>query len=165
MTQYLLPATILAAVGSGLIAGLLLAFSNTVMKALTRIPPEHGMAAMQQVNVIIINPLFMLVFLGTALLCALLVLHSLLHWKSPAAIWLLIGAVFYLVGTFGVTIAFNVPLNNMLAASEASAAKAAEVWPGYVAQWLRWNHLRVLMSFAAAISLTYAATQARSVAP
>jgi uncharacterized membrane protein len=44
---YILPITVLAAVGSGLMAGLLFAFSNFVMKALTRLPPEQGMAAMQ----------------------------------------------------------------------------------------------------------------------
>src|SRR5262249_37020140 len=54
LTQYLLPMTILAAVGSGAMAGLFFAFSNSVMKALSRLPAEQGMAAMQFINVIIL---------------------------------------------------------------------------------------------------------------
>ena len=106
--QYILPMTVLAAVGSGLMAGLLFAFSNFVMKALTRLPPEQGMAAMQLINVTIINPVFLLLFLGTAVLCAVLALYSVLQWQSTT-VWLLVGCVLYLVGTVGVTMAFNVP--------------------------------------------------------
>ena len=61
--RYILPITVLAAVGSGLMAGLLFAFSNFVMKALTRLPPEQGMAAMQLINVTIINPVSSYCFL------------------------------------------------------------------------------------------------------
>ena len=107
--QYILPITVLAGVGSGLMAGLLFAFSNFVVKALTRLPPEQGMAAMQLINVTIINPVFLLLFLGTAVLCAVLALYSVLQWQSTTTVWLPVGCVFYLVGTVGVTMAFNVP--------------------------------------------------------
>jgi uncharacterized membrane protein len=157
--QHILPMTVLAAVGSGLMAGLLFAFSNFVMKALTRLPPEQGMAAMQLINVTIINSVFLLLFLGTAVLCAVLALYSVLEWQSTTTVWLLVGCVFYLVGTVGVTMAFNVPLNNVLAGSKAAISVAPDVWPSYVKTWLGWNHVRALLSFAAAVSLTFAATQ------
>lgn len=161
--QYLLPITLVAAVGSGLVAGLLFAFSNFVMRALSQLKPDQGMTAMQLINVAILNPAFLFLLLGTALLCGFLLLYSLWHWQSRAAAWLLAGACFYLVGMLGVTLAFNVPLNNRLAAIEPSAVNAAEAWLSYVIQWLRWNHVRTVMSIAAALSLTYAASHIRRV--
>jgi uncharacterized membrane protein len=157
--QYILPITVLAAVGSGLMAGLLFSFSNFVMKALTRLPPEQGMAAMQLINITIINPMFLLLFLGTAVFCVVLTLYAVSQQQSTTTVLLLVGSVLYLVGTVGVTMVFNVPLNNALAGSKAVVSVAPDVWPSYVKTWLVWNHLRAFFSFAAAVSLTFAATQ------
>ncbi|HEX4572527.1 MAG TPA: hypothetical protein VH184_18985, partial [Dongiaceae bacterium] len=55
----------LSALGSGLMAGLFFAFSAFVMAALGRIVPAAGIAAMQSINVTILNPLFFSVFFGT----------------------------------------------------------------------------------------------------
>ncbi len=159
LTQYLLSATLLAVAGSGLVAGLLFAFSNFVMKALTRLPAQQGIHAMQLINVTIINRGFLFVFLGTALLCAFLLPASLLQWQNPAAPWLLIGSAFYLLGPLGITMAFNVPLNNALAATKWTSPEAAREWASYVAKWLCWNHVRTLMAIAAILFLTFAASQ------
>ena len=58
----------LAALGSGLMAGLFFIFSVFIMAALGRLPPASGIAAMQSINVIILNGMFLSVFMGTALL-------------------------------------------------------------------------------------------------
>jgi uncharacterized membrane protein len=140
-----------AIVGAGLMAGLLFAFSSFVMRALTQLPAEYGMRAMQRINVEIINPLFLLVFLGTAALCAAV---GALAWRAlpaPAAGWWLLGALAYLAGPFAITLLFNVPLNNRLAG--AAAERAAEVWPDYVRRWLGWNHLRTLLAVVAVACL------------
>lgn len=165
LTEFLQPATVLAAVGSGLMAGLLFAFSNFVMRALTRLPGEQGMAAMQLINLTIINPGFLGLFLGTGLLCALLALHSLSPWKSAASNWLLVGSACYVLGPLGVTLAFNVPLNNALVSTSLSARSAAEAWPAYVAAWLRWNHVRTLLAVGAALSLTLATLRMHGAPP
>ncbi|CAN7659159.1 MULTISPECIES: DUF1772 domain-containing protein [unclassified Variovorax] len=159
LNALMLPLTVLAAVGSAVIAGLLFAFSTSVMKALSQLPPEQGMAAMQNINVTIQNPVFLGVFAGTALLCAVLVLRALLHANDAATWWLVVGAAAYLIGTFGVTMVFNVPMNNTLARAEASEAVAAVQWPAYVGPWVRWNHLRTVMGVLAALSFTVAAVQ------
>jgi len=52
----LLALTLLSALGSGLIAGAFFAFSTFVMGALGRLPAAHGIAAMQSINVVVINP-------------------------------------------------------------------------------------------------------------
>ena len=62
---------LLAALGCGLMAGLFFAFSVSVMKALAGLPPNGGMAAMQSINIAIINPVFLSAFFGTAAACLL----------------------------------------------------------------------------------------------
>jgi uncharacterized membrane protein len=58
--------TLVAALGCGLMAGLFFAFSVAVMKVLARLPSAEVIAAMQAINVAIINPVFLTVFFGTA---------------------------------------------------------------------------------------------------
>lgn len=154
--QLLAPVIILAALGCGLIAGVFFAFSNFVIKALDRIPPVQGMSAMQSINVVVLNPLFLGIFLGTAAACLLLAIHSLARWQSPGSAWMLAGSALYLLGTFGVTLAFNVPRNNALASIDASKPEAVEAWRGYVSSWTRWNHVRTIAALAAAALLTLA---------
>ena len=60
--------TLLAALGSGLVAGIFFAFSAFVMSALGRVAAQCGIAAMQSINVTVLNPLFFTVFFGTAVL-------------------------------------------------------------------------------------------------
>lgn len=62
--------TVLSALGCGLMAGVFFAFSTFVMKALGALPPAQGIAAMQSINVAVINRWFMAAFFGTALLCS-----------------------------------------------------------------------------------------------
>ena len=138
--------TIFAALGSGMIGGLLFAFSNFVMRALAQQAPESGIRTMQAINITIINPLFFLVFLGTALASVILAITALPRLSSPGVLFLLIGCVLYIFGTFGVTMAFNVPLNNRLAILEPSTTQAAESWREYVTSWMQWNHVRTIAS-------------------
>jgi uncharacterized membrane protein len=155
MTDTLLLALRLAAIlGSGLMAGLFFAFSFAVMGALARIQPAEGIAAMQSINRVILNPVFLLVFMGTAAACALVLLSAPWRWQEPGALWLLLGAASYIIGTFVVTIVFNVPLNNALAAVEPASTEGARVWARYLSEWVAWNHVRTATSFAAMMLLT-----------
>lgn len=148
--------TLLAALGSGLMAGLFFAFSVAVMKALGQRPPAEGMAAMQAINVVILNPLFFVVFFGTALASLLLVIASLLRWQQPGAGFLLFGAALYLVGGILVTMVFNVPRNDALAAAVATDPNSAALWADYLTSWTAWNHVRTVTNLAAAAALTIA---------
>ena len=65
---------LVSALGCGLIAGVFFAFSSFVMKALSRIPAAQGIAAMQSINVVVLNPVFLGVFFGAAAGC--------LGWQS-----------------------------------------------------------------------------------
>ena len=68
----------------------------------------------------------------------------------------LAGCVFYLVGSVGVTIVCNVPLNNRLARLHPQGAEAAAYWVKYVTRWTAWNHVRTSAALAAAALLTVA---------
>ena len=105
-------AVVAAIVGGGLVTGLLFAFSNFVMRALAQLPDEHGMFAMQRINETIINPLFLALFLGTPLLCVIIGVESVVSMQEPGRLWLLVGAITYVIGPFGITVLCNVPLNN-----------------------------------------------------
>ncbi|MBI3527351.1 MAG: DUF1772 domain-containing protein [Betaproteobacteria bacterium] len=154
--QLLFPVTFFAALGCGLMAGLFFAFSNFVMKALARLRPDSGIAAMQSINVAVLNPLFLGLFLGTTVVCLLLVIYSLVHWQHPGTVWLLTGGALYLIGNFVVTAAFNVPRNDVLARVDASNSEAVRAWRDYAAGWTRWNHVRTITALAAAASFTIA---------
>ena len=114
--------TLSSALGCGLMAGVFFAFSAFVMKALSRLPAAQGIAAMQSINVAAITPLFMAALFGTAAACVLLAGFSLSLWHKPGAVYLLAGSLLYLVGTILVTIVFNVPRNNALAAVTPASA-------------------------------------------
>ena len=142
--------TIVAALGSGLIAGAFFVFSVAVMRALERVP--GGMAAMQSMNVVIINPMFIGVFMGTAVLCLGLAVASIMRWQFPGSTWLLAGCLLYLVGSIGVTMIFNVPMNNALVAADPSSDAGQEIWKNYLTNWTFWNHVRTIASLGATAS-------------
>jgi uncharacterized membrane protein len=148
--------TLIAALGCGLIAGAFFAFSAFVMKALARLPHGEGIAAMQSINVVVLNPLFLGVFVGTAIVCVLGLIDSLVRWQTPGAAYVLAGSALYLVGTFLVTRVFNVPLNDALALSAPSDPSSAAIWASYVSSWTAWNHVRTAAALAAAASFSIA---------
>lgn len=154
--KWLFGLTFLAALGSGLIAGVFFAFSAFVMRAFARLPPGEGMGAMQSVNVAVLNPLFLGVFVGTAAVCGLVAAASLLRWSEPGAAYLLAGSLLYLAGTFLVTLMFNVPRNNALAAAAAADPGSARLWASYLTSWTAWNHVRTAAALAATASFILA---------
>ncbi|EMI57697.1 anthrone oxygenase family protein [Rhodopirellula sallentina] len=110
------------------------------MRALADIPGPQGMLAMQRINLRIINPLFVLLFLGTPVCCLVLAFVAIQSLDSPGSLTTLLGAACYLIGPFGITMLKNVPLNNRLAAAELSDTDT--VWADYQIRWQRWNHIR-----------------------
>ncbi len=145
-----------SALGCGLMAGVFFAFSVFVMSGLARIPVPQGIAAMQSINITVINPVFMLVFMGTAFTCLILAVSSLVKLSQPGAIFVVVASLLYLVGTFGVTAAFNVPLNDALAGVKPNSAEGAHLWANYLSTWTLWNHVRTLASLGAMASFILA---------
>lgn len=155
MTQFM---TLIAALGCGLIAGIFLGFSSFVMPALARLREANGVRAMQSINQVVLNPGFLGVLLGTAVVCGGLALSALAGLSEPDAWLRFAGCSAYLVGTILVTIRCHVPRNAALAKLAADSAEAARFWPEFVASWSAWNHVRGVSAFVAAALLTLALT-------
>ena len=146
----------LALLASGLMAGLFYAYSVSVIWGLDRADPRAAIDSFNGINVAILNPLFLLVFMGVPVLGGL---AAVLFWQSgqTAAMWLFASsAIVYAVGTLGVTMVVNVPQNVALANGGVpqDIAVARQVWDAFTAGWMPWNHLR---SGAATLSLLLAA--------
>ncbi|CAM5590280.1 MULTISPECIES: anthrone oxygenase family protein [Streptomyces] len=147
---------VIGVVGTGLVAGVFCAFSTFVMRGLAALPPAQGVAAMKAINVTALMPAFMLVFMGTALLCAVIAVVTFVLWPDEGTAELLLGSALYLFGSFGVTMVANVPRNDALMKLEAGTQEAAAYWPTYVREWTVWNHVRTVASAAATVSFVLA---------
>ena len=140
--------------GSALIGGVFFTFSSFVMKALARLPSAEGIAAMQSINVVVINPTFMGAFMGTAMLSLGIVGLAVIRWSQPWAMFFLAGAICYFAGTFLVTMFGNVPLNDQLASVLPSDPAAAKLWMHYLDRWTMWNTVRTIAAIAATVLFT-----------
>lgn len=141
----------IALLGSALIGGVFFAFSSFVMKALARVPSSEGIAAMQSINLVVINPSFLGTFLGTAFLSLGIAGLALLSFEHPAMKFYLLGACCYFVGTFLVTMVGNVPLNNKLASISANDPNSVNLWEHYLDKWTKLNHLRTVAAMLAVL--------------
>lgn len=156
--------TVLGVLGTGLTAGVFCAFSAFVMRGLAALPPAQGVAAMNAINKAAVRPAFMLVFLGTAVLAAVIAVVTFVVWPDGAAVELLLGSALYLVGSFGVTAVANVPRNTALlrlepgTAGAKAEAEADGQWSSYVREWTAWNHVRTGASAAATVTYVLALT-------
>jgi uncharacterized membrane protein len=120
-------------VTNGLLAGIYLAFVVAVMPALRGLPDDTFVHVMNRINVVIVNPAFLAVFLGAPLLAVTLAAMR----RDPLTIAAAGGAVVAVV----ITIAFNVPLNDGLAAGGSREA--------FETPWLVWHCLRTAAAIAA----------------
>lgn len=148
--------TVLSAVGCGLVGGVFFAFSTFVMKALSRLPAEQGIAAMQSINITVLNPLFLVPSIGTTCTCLALGVYALSIRQRPGAGLLLAGSLLYVIGTILVTMAFNVPRNEVLKPMPPASAEAAAYWANYLQSWTMWNHVRTTAALIASALLMLA---------
>jgi uncharacterized membrane protein len=158
MSQSMHTLTLTTALACGVVTGVWFAFSGFVMGGLNRLPSAEGVAAMQSINRSALKPPLMIALFGTALLCLVLVVWAVQAWGDRRAALVITGSALYLVGSVGVTIAANVPLNEKLDKLAPHGPTAASHWTHYVHTWTAWNHVRGVASLAAAALLTIALT-------
>ncbi len=145
-----------AALSCGLMAGVFFAFSTFVMKGLSRLPANEGIAAMQFINASVIHSLFGAAFIVTPVICVLTMILALWRWNNSGSIYLFVGGVIYLVGSLLVTIVFNIPQNDVLALAVPNDANSANIWSNFLDSWMFWNHIRAASSLAATAAFTIA---------
>lgn len=106
-------------VTTGLMAGIYLAFSTSVLPGLGRTDDATFVTAMRGMNAAILNPLFFVVFLGPLPLGVLALAARMPDHDGLG--WVTLGLALY-VATLVVTGVVNVPLNNRLDATEPESA-------------------------------------------
>jgi uncharacterized membrane protein len=148
------PVLTAAIVLGALQAGTYYAWASGVMPGLGRVDDRTFVHAMQQMNVAIVNPVFLTSFLGAPAAAAL----SAVAVGGAARSWAIAGAGLA-VTTVVITGALNVPLNNALDAAGPvdSIRDLAAVRSDFESAWRRWNVLRTLTSTASVAALAVAA--------
>ena len=107
---------------------------------------------MNSINETILQSLFMPLFWATTLAGLGLAVIGFLHWREPGSALMAAAGLIYVLGMFGVTMFFNVPLNDAL------AADGAAIWDRYIREWTLWNHVRTVTSLAAGVLFMVAIT-------
>ena len=134
-----------ATLGAAAVGGVFYAFSTFTMRGLDGTDPATAIAAMRGINAQAqISGPFLVLFLGSAVLTVAVAVPAAAAPSRPGSAYLLAGAVCALLALI-VTIMFNVPLNNRLAAldpAQLSALDAAREWAAYQRPWTAWNHVR-----------------------
>jgi uncharacterized membrane protein len=147
----------LAAFATAMMAGLFYAFQWLVMPGLNATEPLAAVRSMQAINLAVRNVFFMFAFFGPLVLGGISVVLYLASWRNAPALCAWAGFLAYALGAFGITVVFNIPLNNSLAAASPAAATAGEIWRTFYDPWMFWNLVRTIMSivslllFAAAL--------------
>jgi uncharacterized membrane protein len=149
MDGFLFGLTLAAVVGAGLVGGVFFAFSNFVMKALGRLRPSEGAAAMQSINITVITPTFMTALFGMGLVSLVLIAWGLVDVAEPYAGWLIAAGAIYVIGEIATTGAYHVPRNNALARVDPDSEEGARVWSTYLVEWTRMNHVRTVSGLGA----------------
>lgn len=149
---------VLATLVAGLQAGTYFTWSTGVMPGLARVDDRTFVHAMQQVNVAIVNPVFITTFVGAPILTAAVVALG-----GPQARPWAIAATVLAVGTVVITAAGNVPLNDALAAAGGIDAikDLATVRADFESRWVALNLARTLTSAGALACLAAAALRVR----
>jgi uncharacterized membrane protein len=142
---------------TGLAAGLIYAYSVSVMPGLGEVDDRTFVESTQQINEATENPVFFLSFLGApVVMLAALVIED-RSGSRQVVRWVAAALALYAV-VIVVAGAIHIPLNDDLAqAGDADRiADLAEVRDDFYGPWVAWNVVRTLASAAALGCLVYA---------
>ncbi len=142
---------ITTATTTALMAGLFYAWSCSVMLGFARLSDREFVSAMQKTNRAIQNPIFFTAFFGAPIS---LIISTVLHYnQSPRFVLLLAAAVIYIVGTFGVTMFGNVPLNDALDRFDLETASDEETALQRTNFEKPWNNLNTVRTVSSTLAV------------
>lgn len=137
-----------------LVGGVFLAFSDFIMRSLSQTGGHGGVEAMQVINREVFRWVFMTLFLGMAAVSVAVAAYGGFGLTGPAGALIMTAGLVYLIGCFGVTVFFNVPMNEALAGMETTSGTAREYWmQTYVPRWTFWNSVRTVACVVSAALL------------
>lgn len=135
-----------AAITTGLLAGVFYAYASSVMLALHQLDDRTFVDVMNRINTVIVNPVFMLSFLGSV---AFTGLAALLHLRADqrTVLWWILLALVLNVISFLITSGGEIPLNNQLA--DTSSGDFAALRQQFEGPWVTLNILRAVANTGA----------------
>lgn len=149
MIQLIIILTILAC---GLIAGLFYSYSCSINPGLKNLSDTGYLQSMQQINRAILNPVFFASFMGTLILLPLSTWLGHGYFSSTQFYYFLAATIIYVVLTFGVTIAGNVPLNEALDRFDINSATTEQIQQHRQQFESKWNQLHLIRTLASVSS-------------
>ncbi len=147
------------ALSAAMTGGVFQSFSDFVMRGLE----EEGVAGakgMQGLNRTVLRSVFVVMLFAIAPLALGLAWFVGAGASPQVANQLWAGAWVYTLGVPLVTMLGNVPMNERLARFDVSSVQGLAYWRTYQKGWTRWNTLRTLASYGAALLFAAAALQA-----
>lgn len=130
------------ALSSALVAGVLHAFSDFLMRGLVQAEGGAGAPAMQAINRAVLRSQFVTTFLVLTPASIAFAIYAALTLDGAARQLLIAAAVVYGLSVFVVTAAANVPMNKRLEALPPTGADTAAYWARYAKVWTGWNTVR-----------------------
>ncbi len=141
-------------IGFALVAGVFLAFSDFLMRSLSKADGHGGVEAMQIINREVFRVVFMALFLGLVPVSAALTVYAIVVLSGFDSALIALSGLTYVAGTFGVTVVFNVPLNEKLAPLDHSLPETERFWRHtYLPRWTFWNSVRTVASVMSSLLL------------
>ncbi len=144
---------LLGALLTALITGLFYAYACSVNAGLGRLSDAEYLKAMQHINRAILNPWFFASFMGTVVVLPLGTWLLYRTGHTEAFYYLLAATVLYLMGTFGVTIFGNVPLNEALDKFDIGASELSAIKSQRLRFEVPWNSLNLVRTWASILSM------------
>lgn len=137
-----------------LVGGVFLAFSDFIMRALSH---AGGVEAMQTINREVFRWVFMALFIGLAPVSLGIAGFGWVYIGGGPGLLMVLAGLVYFVGCFGVTVIFNVPMNEALAKMDPGQAATEAYWSGtYLPRWTFWNSVRTVATSISAALMMFA---------
>ncbi|MEP0068009.1 DUF1772 domain-containing protein [Pyruvatibacter sp.] len=146
-----------------LVAGFVFCFSVVVMPGIRTLGDRDFLRSFKVMDGIIQNnpPVFILVWLGSALVLIAAAALGALQLDGPDGDLLIIACGLYIFCVQVPTIAFNIPLNNRLQSLDLDAVAETEIVEtaeAFKRRWVRWNTFRTIAATLTVILLLVALT-------
>ena len=150
MSVWIFFLTQFAIIAYAFVGGVFLAFSDFVMRSLAHTSGNGGVEAMQVINREVFRWVFMALFIGMAPVSLLVAGYGVIGVGGVPGMLMALAGLTYVVGCFGVTVFFNVPMNETLAGMDVGHETTRDYWKEtYLPRWTFWNSVR---TFACAMS-------------
>jgi uncharacterized membrane protein len=147
-------------ISTALVAGVFLTFSDFVMRSLNEAKTSGGIEVMQGINREVFKTLFMVLLIGMWPVSAGLGAYAYLTHIDNGGPAIMTAALIYSVGVIGVTLIFNVPMNNRLAAMDHDSPDGATYWTDvYFPRWTFWNWVRAIAAGVSSVFYLIACLQ------